>query len=227
MATRFYFPATQAAPVTPPAASATDWEHVQGTTRALLTTPDSSTLTSLAYAPDAADHLVDGDSCHRQYVSDALAAQTLDGNVKAQFQCLEGNAANNQFVTLKITVISNDGTTENAVLLAITRDTVDELATTLTNRNFPSTALTSYACASGDRLCVEVGTGGLPTAAGGTNGHNATIRWGCNASSGDLPEDDAETATTYRPWIEFSNTYSFGTQSQSPRTMQQARHRRT
>jgi len=211
MATRVYFPLTEAAPVTPPSAGA-EWEHNNGVTRKLLLTADSSTLTTTAYAPDAADHLVDNDSLHRQYVSDPLAAQTLSGNVKAQFQCLEELNNCNLFLTLKITVCSNDGSTTRATLLSITRDTTNELGTTLANRNFPSTALSSYACTAGDRLVVEVGLGGnITSGTGGTVGHNGSIRWGCSASSGDLPEDDTQTGTTYRPWLEFSNNFVFNT----------------
>ncbi len=210
MATRFYFPDSQAAPVTPPAAGA-EWEHVNAQTRALLTVADSSALANTAYTPDGADDLTDKDALHRQYVSAALAAQTIGvQGITAQFQCFEANAANNLFLTFVIKVISNDGTTVQATILAITRDTSTELTTTTaTNRNFPSVNTSSFACAAGDRILVEVGVGGLCAAAGGTQGHNATIRWGCSASSGDLPADDTETGTTFRPWLEFANTLTF------------------
>jgi hypothetical protein len=192
--------------VTPPAPAAT-WEHVNSVQRALLLTPDSSTLTTTAYAPDAADDLTDKDSHHRQYVSDPLKAQTLSGNLKGQFQCLEELANCNLFLTVKVLVCSNDGSTTQATLLAITRDTTNELATSLTNRNFPSTALSSFACADGDRLVLEIGLGGsITSGTGGVVGHNGSIRWGCSAAGGDLPEDDAATGTTLRPWMEFSNT---------------------
>jgi len=209
MVTRVYFPETEAAPVTPPSPGA-EWEHNNGVTRKLLRTPDASALATTAYTPDAADHLVNQDAMHRQYVSDKLDAQALSGNVKAQLQCIEANAGNNLFLTFVVKVISEDGTTERATLLAITRDTTTEIDNSpLTNRNFPSTALTNYTCIAGDRLLIEVGVGGLPTAAGGTQGHNGSIRWGCDASSGDLLENDTETGTTYRGWLEFSNTFTF------------------
>ena len=204
MASRLYFPETEAAAVSP-TISATDWEHINTLRRRLLTSPDSSTLTTTAYTPDAADHLVNGDAHHRQYVSDPLPAQNISGSVKAQFQCLEANAANNLFLTLKIFVVSEDGATIKETLLAITRDSTNELATSLTNRNFPSTALTAADIEEGDRIVVEVGLGGTPTAAGGTQGHNGSLRWGCNASGGDLAENDTETGTTFRPWIEFTD----------------------
>ena len=223
MATRFYLPETLAGQVTPPAPSGTDWEHVNTgpPVRYLLRGPDTSALTSTAYTPDAADHLIDQDACHRQYVSEALVAQTVSGNIKAQIQCLEANAGNNLFLTLKVLVCTNSGGSTVGTLLAITRDTTTEIGTSLTNRNFPSTALTSTAVSTGDRLVIEIGVGGLPVAAGGTQGHNATLRFGCNASSGDLPEDDTQTGTTYRPWIEISTNLQFLADRVGPAVTQQ------
>lgn len=225
MATRLYFPETEAAPVTPPAPAGADWEHVNSLQRKLLQSADSSTLTTTAYTPDAADHLVNGDAHHRQYVSDPLEAQTLSGNVTAQMQCLEAHANNNLSLTIKILVCSNDGSSTVATLLAITRDG-SEVNTSLRNITFNSVALSSYACSAGERLVIEIGLGGTPTAAGGTQGHNGSIRWGCDASSGDLPVDETQTGTTYRPWLEFSNTFTFqSSQSQAPRSMHQFRQR--
>lgn len=210
MATRFYFSEDLAAPVSPPAPGA-EWEHVNsGVTRKALIAPDGSALTTTAYTPDAADDLTDRDSLHRQYVSDPLAAQTIGvQGITAQFQCSEANAANNLFLTVVLKVISNDGTTVRATILAITRDASTEISTTLTNRDFPSVNTSSYTCVAGDRILIEVGVGGLCTAAGGVQGHNASLRFGCSASGGDLPADDTDTTTTKRPWLEFANTLAF------------------
>lgn len=146
---------------------------------------------------------------HRQYVSGKLAAQSLSGNIKGQFQCLEANANNNLTITLVVKVISADGSTTRATLLAITRDGT-EANTSLRNLIFASAALSSYTCVDGDRLLIEVGLAGSSgPAAGGVQGHNGSIRWGCSASSGDLAENDTETGTTFRPWVEISNTWTF------------------
>lgn len=209
MATRFYFPLDQAAPVSPPAATA-EWEHTSGVSRALLRTPDSSTLTNTAYQPDAADDLTNRDSMFRAYVSETLAAQTISGNVTGQFQCLEDHANNNLFITVKILLVDALGTTTRATLLAITRATSLELGTSLANRTFPSTAVTSTTCVNGDRLVIEVGLGGnITTATGGVQGHNGSIRWGCDASGGDLAANETETGTTFRPWFQFANDLLF------------------
>lgn len=208
MATRFYI-STAAAPVSPIAPGA-EWEHVSSNADvALLVVADSSTLTTTAFTPDSADDLTNKDSMHRQCVSAPLAAQTISGNVTAQFQALEANAGNNLFLTMVFKVISNDGTIERATLLAITRAPGAEFTTSLRNTTFDSVALTNYTCIAGDRILIEVGQGGTCTAAGGTQGHNGSLRIGCSASSGDLLVNETEAGTTYRPWIEFANTLTF------------------
>lgn len=208
MATRLYFPETQAAQVAPPTPGA-EWEHNNGVTRQALLTPDSSTLTTTAYTPDAADHLVDNDAMHRQYVTDSLAEQDIAGTVKAQFQSLEANAGNNLFLAVKIYSITNTGTAKDT-LLAITRSTGTEIATSLTNRSLVAKSLSSARVNEGDRLVFEIGVGGLPTAAGGTQGHNGSLRFGCSAAGGDLPENETDTGTTLRGWVEFSQDIRFG-----------------
>ena len=209
MATRFYFPETEPAAVTPPAPTGgTEWEHINAVTRALLLNPDGSALTTTAYTPDAADDLTNRDALHRQYVSGPLSLQTLSGNVKAQFQVLEAHANNELRLALKILVCSYDGATTRATLLALTRAT-NEANTTIRNLTFQSVALTSYTVVNlGDRIVVEVGLGGnVTTATGGVQGHNGSLRFGCVGT--DLPEDETDVLTTTRPWIEFSNTFEF------------------
>lgn len=171
----------------------------------LFDTPDTSALTTIAYTPDSADHLVNASAHHSQWISEIIPAQTFSGTVKAQIQFLEADTRNNLFFAMKIYVVSTDGSTVLATLMALTRDTTTEFATSLTNRNFPSTSISGTTSADG-RLVIELGWGGTPTGAGGVQGHNGSMRFGCSATSGDLPENDTETGTTFRPWIEFSNT---------------------
>lgn len=220
MPTRFYFPADEAAAVSPTISA--EWEHVNTLRRRLLTTPDSSALITVDYSPDGADHLVDGDAHHRQYVSDPLLGQTIAAQVvSSQFQCIENNAGNNLFFTVKLFVCSNDGTTIKETLLAITRDAI-ECATALTNRAFSATT-TAATIEDGDRIVVELGLGGTPSAAAGVQGHNGDLRWGCDASGGDLPVDDTSTGTTLRPWLEFANALTF---LDTEMTGERATHRR-
>ena len=214
MATRFYFSSSTSAAVTPPAASGSDWLHINSTTalRKLLTADDSSALTNLTYTPDAGDDITDGDAMFRQFVSDALAAQTISGNFTAQLQGTEANLNNNLFLTFKILVVSNDGSTVKATLLAKTRDgSGTEFGNITTNRTYTSRALSSYTCSDGDRLVIEVGMGGLPTNTTGTQGHNGMLRFGTSAAGGDLPANNSDTNTNKRGWCEFSGTLTFQT----------------
>ena len=135
-----------------------------------------------------------------------MEAQAFSGNLTAQFQGFEDHANDELFLTFKLLVCSYDGTTTARRLLAITRATsLEPMAPTIINRTFPSSALTGYTCIRGDRLVIEVGLGGnVTTATGGVQGHNGSLRFGCSASSGDLPVDQTQTGTTYRPWMEIS-----------------------
>lgn len=208
MASRLYFPDTLASPITT-APNGTDWGHNSSVVRRLLTRyPDASALNTEAVTYDAADHIVNTNALLRQYCSNPLLAQTISGNVKLQLQALEANAGNDLFTALKIYLVNGDGSSVGATLLSITRDAT-EFATSLTNRAFANTAMTSQSASLGDRLVIEIGAGGTGTASGGVQGHNFSLRWGCVASSGDLPEDDTTTTNTFRGWIEFANNLLF------------------
>lgn len=209
MATRFRLPASGAAAVSPALQS---YSHSQ-TTRRPLPTSDSTTLATQAYTPDAADHLVAGDAHHVQFVSAPLAAQTISAQtVKLCLQALEDHTNNNLFVQLWIGLVSFDGTTARSTILAKTADDV-EIATSLTSRTMSATT-TSQTCVAGDRLVVEISVTGTPAAAGGTQGHNAQLRFGSDGAGGDLAENDVQTGTTLNPWLEFANTLTFGTFTQ-------------
>ena len=160
----------------------------------------------------AADHVVAGQAHHRQYVSGPLSAQTISGSVKAQFQALEAHANNNLNLTLKIWVCTNDGTGQRGSNLLDRTSKGTEPTTALRNTAFSTQALTnSVAVQAGDRLVVEVGFNGTPTATSGTQGHNASLRFGETASGGDLPENETEAGTTFRPWIEFTSDITLDT----------------
>src|SRR5262245_48259040 len=104
MATRFYFPSSGTAAVSP-TISTTDWGHIEATPARypLLTTPDSSALGATGgSAFDSADHSVSMNALAGQWVSDPLAAQTFSGNVTAQIQIREFTANDNLFLTVKV-----------------------------------------------------------------------------------------------------------------------------
>lgn len=225
MATRFYFAAGGGSPVSPTLNNGGEWEHVNTNRAAMRTTVGSTALTNLQYAPDAADDIVDKDALVCQFVSfEILEAQTISAQTcKWQFQCFESNAGNNVSLTIKIFICSRDGTSIKETLLAIRRDAT-EMNTSLQNRG-DSASISSATVEVGDRICVEIGCGGLPVAASQVQGHNCNIRFGEVASGGDLAENDTETGTTFRPWLEFPNTLTFASQ-EAPRALDVFRHRR-
>ncbi len=193
------------------------YTHSQGTVRK-LSRSDTSNLTTSAYAPDAADHLVAGDAAHTQFVSDPMAAGnvfTSGDTLKYAAQVLESNAGNNLTLQVFVSVVDTAGTTVRATIR--TKNTGGtEMATSLTNR-FRSTTLSgSYTTVAGDRLVVEFSGTGTPTAAGGTQGHNWSLRRGNSGASGDLAENETDTGTTLNPWIEFATTIAWNAQTATP-----------
>lgn len=178
--------------------------------RPLLTVPDASALAQITRTPDAADHLVVGDTFHVQFVSEPLAAQTFTSGdaFKYAIQCTESHSGNNLFVRVWMGIYTGDGTTLQSEIRGKINDDL-EMVAALTNRFNSNLLSTTYACNPGERLVIEFSQGGTPTAAGGVQGHNGSFNWGCAASSGDLPENDTETGTTFRAWLEFANTVTF------------------
>lgn len=214
MATRLRLSESVAGAVSPTFQSYT---HSQGTVRK-LSRSDSSTLTTAAYAPDAADHLVAGDAAHTQFVSDAMAAGNVftSGDVlKYAAQVLESNAGNNLTLQVFVSVVDAAGTTVRATIRSKNTGGT-EMATSLTNR-FRSTTLSgSYTTVAGDRLVVEFSGTGTPTAAGGVQGHNWSLRRGNSGAGGDLGENETDTGTTLNPWIEFATTIVWNDQTATP-----------
>jgi hypothetical protein len=199
-ATRFRLPSAGTPEVSPATQSYT---HTGGTARPLLTT-DTSTLTTTALAPDAADHIAAGDTYFFQGVSPRLAGQVIGSGatVKLAIQCLEANAGNNLFIQLWIGIVSPTGTALQT-LLAKTADNT-ELNTTIQSRFMSPTTTAGYTCSGGERLVVEISVVGTPVATSGTQGHNASLRFGGSGAGGDNGENDTDTGATLNPWIEFN-----------------------
>lgn len=196
--TRFYFPSTGAAAVSP--SFETGWEDTSIATRLkTVTTKIASAMTTVAFSDL---DITDRDVLFRQYVGDPLIAQTINAQtLRMQIRGLETLSTNNMFVTWVVKIVSNDGTTVRGILVAITRDDVEVDATTLTNRSLTAT-ISSLEILDGDRLVVEIGTGGDPTTV-----HDSSLRIG-DADATDLLEDDTTTADN-NPWLEFQQALIF------------------
>jgi hypothetical protein len=209
MATRFRLPSTGSPSVSPAFQSYT---HSAALTRRTLPTTDDSALFTETRTADVSDHLVAGDSFLRQFVSNPMAAGidfTTSDTVKYAVQASESNNGNNLSPQLWVGVYSQDGSTLQATLLAKSAHGT-EVTTSVINRTKSASIASNYTTVSGDRLVVEFSLVGTPTNSGGTQGHNGSFRFGSDGASGDLPEDNTTTTTTFNPWIEFSPTITFG-----------------
>lgn len=141
-------------------------------------------------------------TCFAQFISPPLNAQTISGTVTGHFRMSIANATGATCQSrVKITVINRAGTVV-ATLLALNSGAVN-LTTTLENKVNPNAAaLSSYACALGDRICVEVGIG----RSAGTTARNGTISFG-SSSATNLSSNGETTANN--PVITFSGNLSF------------------
>src|SRR5262245_66296197 len=111
------------------------WEDL-GVANRVRTSP-----TKLATPLVGASNVVSGwnqDCLVRQYVSDAIDAQTITGTVKGIIRAKESAATMDGFAQLLIKVVSNDGATVRGTLLALNTSFGAELATAYPNRKFPS-----------------------------------------------------------------------------------------
>jgi len=203
MATAFYLPSSGAAPVSPTPDAATWTLHVNTVSRPLNFTRGNTALTTLAYNPDAADHLVNGNSMIAQFVSEILPPQAVAAQqILWGARMLEVAASNNLFPMLRLYGCNVAGSSNLGTILAGTRSAT-ELGTAITGacRVEAGSAVTFN---EPWRLVAEWGVGGLPVNTA-TDTHNASIAFGDPLASGagNLPQNADTTACT--PLILFSN----------------------
>ena len=197
---KIYLPSTGAAAVSPAFDAA--WEETgDADRRAMVTTRINSAMTnkSITLALAAQDALF------RQYVSDTLAAQTISGAVSIQVRATEALATADAIARLTLKVVSQDGTTERATLLAFGDfgNGTEFDATTLTSNTFAfKDAVTAYTCILGDRLSLELGCNHAAAAVG------VSINFGDDSST-DLTENDETETTANNPWLLFYRPVTF------------------
>lgn len=214
MATRFYFADTLVGPVTGFNGSS-GWNNASSMTSLvrhlslfkLVGGTSASRLTSEAVASVINIGI-------RQHLSDELGAQTISGTFSAVFSGLESVATADNSLQVIIRVMSADGGAERATLYsghtAALNATVgalgQEFVTTAATRIIPSgTALSSYTCVDGDRLCVETGYRSHDVSA---TSDSATITFGHPSSTADFALT-AGLTTNLCPWVELSGALVF------------------
>lgn len=205
--TRFYFPFTGTAPVSP--AFDSEWDDTSLAIRRPLNREKGTTaFNEIAYSETSA--VATYDALCGQFVSPPLRAQTLSGSFTSVIRAREGATAANARSQMVVKVVSNDGTTVKATLVApdpatsVTNEWVaTATATAARNQYFPvgtgPKTFTSYTCIDGDRLVIEIGGRFCNTT---TTAQTLAVRFGENAT--DLVSNQTGT-TEGAPWIDFAN----------------------
>lgn len=203
MGTRFYYPSSGAAAISP--AVDASWTNSTTFRRDLLRAPSATAVVSPGefYDGALANFVV------AQYVSEQLQVQTVSGTVRGQIMALQSDPDTDAYAQTVIRVLSADGSVVRGTLLPAHANALSSEFNTgsMRNRRFPLSAispasLTPIACLSGDRLVVEVGF-----RAGGVSPEEVSLRLG-DLPASDLAEDETS-STDLRPWIEFSSILLF------------------
>lgn len=210
MATRFYFPDTTAAEVTPVDNGA--WIDTNEAVDRKL--EREKTDTALAEGTEIDWQTVTTGTeraLDRRYVSEPImAAQTISGYAKMQLLAHRGASDRNERPCIEIYVVTEDGSTVRGTLLAIgKRGSATDLNTS-TYRNASwaiqgPANLTPVAIQEGDRLVVAIGY--EPIAALGLT-CIGRAKYGDPVALADLAENQVDTADAVG-WIEFSGDIDF------------------
>jgi hypothetical protein len=201
MATRLYFDSSGAAEVSP--AFDANWDDTNDATRLPLNDATGSAFGTTVYTDNSN---ANRDDLIHQWVSPALdgaVSFAASNTLKVQMRCDQIDLANNLELTVSVRVAVNDGTSFRGTILTLVRDGNEMAAGTLTNRQFTGTT-GAVSAQDGDRLVVEIGTGGDPQGGGD---HDTSLRIGSGSGS-DLAENDTST-TDNNPWIEFVENFTF------------------
>jgi hypothetical protein len=206
-----YLPSTGAAAVSP--AFGAGWTQTTNATRlAMVTARISSANASIDGVGNTSTvtrQLI------RQYVSAALAAQTLTGNIKGQIRCTT-NAIGSAALAFRLAKCNSDGSSVTEIV-ALTEAADAETnappafeSGTAENRRLetpPSNTFSidvgSTGISSGDRLIFEVGY-----KEGSANGGNISTLVIGDDSGTDLAEDETTTSAD-NPWFELSFDLAF------------------
>ncbi len=204
MTTRFYLPSTGTAGASPAVSASWNYSVSAFVRRAAVTTKISSAFATISL--DGNTDSADTNYCYVQWVSDPIAAQTISAQtVDWVVSLFEENARANQYLAMCIRVVSGDGSTVRGTVVALQRDGT-ELGTSQSSR-YDTVTSTEVVSSAGDRIVIEIGTGGNPDIGAGGDSHDADVRIGDNSAT-DFGESGSETSD-YCGWVEFANTLTF------------------
>jgi len=215
VATRFYLPTTGTPSISP--AYGSGWVQDPALARVdMVTTRISSAFANIGNG-DVGDSRAAGDILLRQFISAALAAQTISGTIKGVLrgQCNSGSGGS-QVPTVRVAKCDSTGSSVTEILAITKSDTEASppgfvvTPTTYTNRRLEEGTddftlnLASTGVSAGDRLIVEIG---WFHALQYTSSRFSRIEFGDNSAS-DLAEDETGTSQD-NPWVEFSMDLAF------------------
>lgn len=215
MATRLYLPASGTPAITP--TPSTSWNVTTGF--AALPTSTTKSNTALAAGTARSHPLVAvQNALDRVYVSDTLdSSQGINGTFSAVVRGIQSSTAGNWWLNIILRVVSGDGSIETGVLhpgsaatsaVATVGDEAEELVSaTAATRIKNALSLIPVTANAGDRILIEVG--GRADAAGQT-ARTYTLNYGDPTATADYALTSGLT-TLLDPWVEFSQTITFGT----------------
>ena len=218
MATRFYLNTGHAADLslTRPLPGGFAWEQnvpSLPTTRRIGTTSRGTANNAAAPYGQLNSNLGTGsnpcDILFFQGISGPLAAQTISGTVQGVAVVREANTSDNLFTQLVVYVVDSTGARVATLFNGSTTGGSEWNSPSANGRNIPrqgSASITSYTCAAGDRIVIEIGcrTESTRTTVG------AYMYLGDPGGS-DLPTGDGSSNnTTINPWVELSANLTFG-----------------
>lgn len=209
MATRFYFPSTGAATVTP--AFGSGWGTTTNATR--LKAVKTRISSAMAFV-DGVGTVATDNQLLRQFIYEAetLSAQTFGGTVKGQAR-MSGSNTSIGCLALRIAAVSPDGSSVTEILGIVSSSdstTPPFENADNSNRRFEtgsntfSITVPAVGVTAGHYLFFEVGY--RDQSANGTR--FASIIFGDNSGT-DLAEDET-TTTANNPWLEFTMDIAFG-----------------
>ena len=207
MATRFYFSSTAYTFNTPSYDGS--WNYTSEASRYTLSTSQGTGSPTAGTQIGAWSTTAGQKALDRQYVSLPLLAQTISGTFSCMLMTREYAGTDNvDRAWMAVKVIDSSGTVV-ATLFALgnaTGASTTELvnnATHRTNTYANGASLSSYSCADGDRILVEIGYGNNTSA----TSPEASGKWG--GAGTDATVGDNATTTDRIGWFEVSGNLTF------------------
>ncbi len=204
MATRFYQPSSGAAAVSPAFGA---WDNVASGSPDRLRCVTAKSNTALTNKTHTEPAVSNQNLLLRQFVSDAISAQTITGTVKGIIRAFTDDLAGDFMAQVLLRVVSNDGGTfRSPNLIDFNNGALSNEfnMTTLQSRSFPrgtppiTFTVNSVVASANDRIVLELGV------RHGLSGNGvSTLNFGDPTGSADLSETETDVDAD-APWFEFS-----------------------